>query len=931
MSNFEFLNDKKAMTSNSYRIIYENAVKTEAAFRFSKALAAVYARLTLEQFCAFVAEYKKVKLSGKCTGVGYYWYPAANRIEMTQAVGGDDRLCLLQEINNVSKAYLHSFYNSAYKTEEYAQKMLEDMFQVLLWLYKELLNNDSSLTYNSFDWDKVKGDVSVFDVIPNVETSTEEEIDRFQEMYPNLKVKEACNVNKEDGYYVLTDINGKEIGRFYDEDEVLRLSQNGEQLRNEKNQLKKELDKLSSDYQQLEEAKDSEIIKLRTQVLTIKDQMGSRIGENAEITNALNQATAQLEKAKAERDKLKKGYESRIADLSRAYSKKLDEVEKLGSDYADAREQLQNLINDNNSLVKKHTKELDDLIKEKSVIQRKLDKAIDNIKNYSDQNAEAIDLINSLNRTIREKEKEINAQSDYIDQMKNSFSKEKDELIKKYKNKEISLETVLHNLEKENALYREEIENFRQNNSKKYLMLVNEEVNRVNSGFEVYAQSKSEKTLREMLTRVKEHYENEISQRDEQISNMAWDNSVKDQIIDELQAELDQRDNEERIRREEEQDREAFEEKLRQEEAQKREELEERLRRENEQRQNAFEEEVRKELRKQKKRRKNNKNKKILLPLIATLLPIVLALTLLVNNKNQDNTPEKSAQVNTTENADDMNSDEAFYLAETNEGEGALVNSDENNSYSDWDENPEEEIYSEIDPNGNNDLEWDSYSSLDEDFGADSNYGNDQMEENRPAKDIKGNGDDIINQMRDQIIEIPETFMDIPGLNPTLAEEIFIPISYMKNKDVYQYTYGSIYPDSRYSCIGKADTWAVDNTDAFFAWSDHNLTVDSQANVVKFFYYTCANLVFAVEPDQFAEGIDADTKFEDLISILGDNVRQFDDAQPTSFSTSETENMTMFCLKDHSKVLFGWDENGNMCDYIYFYPMVKMYLYKHSE
>lgn len=49
--------------------------------------------------------------------------------------------------------------------------------------------------------------------------------------------------------------------------------------------------------------------------------------------------------------------------------------------------------------------------------------------------------------------------------------------------------------------------------------------------------------------------------------------------------------------------------------------------------------------------------------------------------------------------------------------------------------------------------------------------------------------------------------------------------------------------------------------------------------VISFFYFKPKPLIkafgffiFTVEPDQFAEGIDADTKYEDLINIYGGNL-----------------------------------------------------------
>ena len=59
--------------------------------------------------------------------------------------------------------------------------------------------------------------------------------------------------------------------------------------------------------------------------------------------------------------------------------------------------------------------------------------------------------------------------------------------------------------------------------------------------------------------------------------------------------------------------------------------------------------------------------------------------------------------------------------------------------------------------------------------------------------------------------------------------------------------------------------------------------------------------------------------------MFGDNIYVFENAHPTSFSTSQDEDMTMFILKDGSKVLLGWNAEEQICDYVYFYPLVKKY------
>ena len=79
-----------------------------------------------------------------------------------------------------------------------------------------------------------------------------------------------------------------------------------------------------------------------------------------------------------------------------------------------------------------------------------------------------------------------------------------------------------------------------------------------------------------------------------------------------------------------------------------------------------------------------------------------------------------------------------------------------------------------------------------------------------------------------------------------------------------------------------------------------------------------------LNPD-LLDGLDCYSTLEDCKRVFGDHIYSFENAHPTSFSTSEDEDMTMFILQDGSKILLGWNEDGMICDYVYFYPLVKKY------
>lgn len=166
-------------------------------------------------------------------------------------------------------------------------------------------------------------------------------------------------------------------------------------------------------------------------------------------------------------------------------------------------------------------------------------------------------------------------------------------------------------------------------------------------------------------------------------------------------------------------------------------------------------------------------------------------------------------------------------------------------------------------------------------------------------------------------IEIPEDFTCIPGINETLLEEIF----YITSLDYERFEF---HPEE-FDVYDRIELWCVDSTDDFFMWTDDDMTVYKYSDNIKFLSYMNQNLMYAVSIEDFVENLDSSSTFEDCKQVFGDNIYVFENAHPTSFSTSQDEDMTMFILKDGSKVLLGWNTEEQICDYVYFYPLVKKY------
>ena len=166
-------------------------------------------------------------------------------------------------------------------------------------------------------------------------------------------------------------------------------------------------------------------------------------------------------------------------------------------------------------------------------------------------------------------------------------------------------------------------------------------------------------------------------------------------------------------------------------------------------------------------------------------------------------------------------------------------------------------------------------------------------------------------------IDIPKDFTCVSGINETLLEEIFYITS-------LNYERFENHPDE-FEEYDRIEIWCVNYTDDFFRWTDDNMIVYKNSSIIKFLSYMNQNVMYAVAIEDFVDGLDGFSTLDDCKQVFGDKIYFFENAHPTSFSTSEEEDMTMFILEDGSKILLGWNKEGQICDYVYFYPLVKKY------
>lgn len=204
----------------------------------------------------------------------------------------------------------------------------------------------------------------------------------------------------------------------------------------------------------------------------------------------------------------------------------------------------------------------------------------------------------------------------------------------------------------------------------------------------------------------------------------------------------------------------------------------------------------------------------------------------------------------------------------------------------------------------------DTEQKPEETLGAASDEGTSQKLEASPD-------DSRLQDIMNAKLPIPEDFTCVPGINETLLDEIFYINSLHAN--LFEN-----FPN-QFEIYDRIDIWCVDNTDDFFRWTDPRMIVYKPSNIIKFMARMNQNEMYAVTIEDFVDGLDASSTLEDCKQVFGDNIYFYENAHPTSFSTSEEEDMTMFRLQDGSKILLGWNKEGKICDYVYFYPLVTKY------
>lgn len=507
MSNFTFMNNGKFLKHPACKRIYDYVVLAEQFYRVDHEKCAIKVRFVLEQFCIFGSELKQAKYPFKISMLGNYWCQE-NKFAFIQAFGLQN-FEYIRQANKISCSYLHS---DLVPREDIYPEMLENVYRLLLWLYKEL----------GFATNEKYSDYSV-SRIPEKETistesnadiyySSEEMRENFKKFYPNCNMDALCNVEKQGDRYKVKDLQGNVISEFV-------ASEKYDSMEVEKETIKKKLEEVSHDFkltqnnfQAEQKLKNRRIKELNEKVTLLATQK-----EELSIHQKEELKTLQDQISRMETDKQKEvsEYNKIISQLGEKYDILQEKYEEL-IPLEEQRKQLQKQV----KVLLKERKELQDSFNQKESIlleeisQAKTDlqrmqKDVDDMKISSTDSKE---LISDLEQKLLEKERELKYTQNLSARNYNQLQEETIKKIREYENKANDLEIIITYVMTENAKYKERLSaHDKVEEAKQYLQIVNQGISQMKDGYILYQRNSNEETLRRYLLKVKNHYESEIA------------------------------------------------------------------------------------------------------------------------------------------------------------------------------------------------------------------------------------------------------------------------------------------------------------------------------------------------------------------------------------------------------------------------------------
>lgn len=467
-SNFAFLNNDDFKQHPVCEAIYAYAVNSERYFKKSDDLCALNARRFLEQYLRFVSELKEASYPENCFHIGSY-YSYKNEPEFLRVFGSDNGK-RIKDINKASKPYLHT---DLPKYEVLFKSVVNNIFDLCIWLYRQLFpGRRIRQTYN----EKYTNVDDVFEIDVNYSSiSNEAKHKSIKKLYPECDTDKLYQVERINGDLYIRDLNGKLIestpgkGRIKVSEEKIEV-------------LKTELNKIKAEYKTLDE----------------KIQQYEQEGIS-------------VEEYKKKLERLSEKY----SELDELYQNSLSETQQ----HQECLEQMDKLLSSKEQIIKDYSDKQNRLLGDIRNAENKLSKQAEEIRKANEQLAsmnirvdESDAIAQDMKRQLEEKEQELLRSKQAAEATLEVLKKDHKRTMSEYEKKITDIEMKMADVAAENYRYKEQLA--RMDSTKEvenYLLVLDQEMLSVQNGYQLYAQSKSERELRSYLLKVKNHYEGQIN------------------------------------------------------------------------------------------------------------------------------------------------------------------------------------------------------------------------------------------------------------------------------------------------------------------------------------------------------------------------------------------------------------------------------------
>ena len=191
----------------------------------------------------------------------------------------------------------------------------------------------------------------------------------------------------------------------------------------------------------------------------------------------------------------------------------------------------------------------------------------------------------------------------------------------------------------------------------------------------------------------------------------------------------------------------------------------------------------------------------------------------------------------------------------------------------------------------------------------------DKTEENNS---IYGISDQILDELKEQQVIIPQNLESVEGINQQLLSEI----EGLDMKSISVFGKKTKRDDMYY--IGEAIVPGMTKNGYSMLFmgpeSKRHLCNMLDNKIIKFAYMSGNGMgcvMIAVDVSDLSNKLSRESTVEDAIKVLGDDTIYHEMDVPTTFSASETEKAILFEFERTDGVIIMFGEDGSICDYAY--------------